>query len=1344
MDESMKKINVGFSSSGAIAAAVVRSIFVRDIGTEMTPSRTDTPVKSTTPVTRSSIASGSSTPVKSVVLSLILLIGWDLLLDKLQRLVMDGISRLLMIQSEMERLSSNLEKLRVLLNGSPGCTAVMIRDIRFLIYEVEDLVDEILLEGLRFQLIQQRGSKGTNGWFTTVEKCLTGVQLLGFNLLLRTEIWGLIPRIQVVNRGLLVYRDPLKAGSLLPPGQRGQLGAPGDSDDDTPLSERRNGVEMERFWKYEEDSIVGIEDAKDQVTRLLIEEKEGGKGFKMVAICGMAGIGKTTLARSVFNDPPVRRHFDCFALASVGSCFQTRLVFQDILLSLCSCPPQDLIPYSDSELAEKIFNVLRTRRYLIVLDDVWDNSAWDCLSLAFPSSENTGSRVLVTTRYLGVAHMTASGNGFIYPMSSLNQEQSLHLLLSTAFRAHSPDAWDIQNVTKYAEVIAKKCSGLPLAIVVVGGILASKKPTPNEWMMISHKIGSFQENSDFLGPVLNLSYDSLPHHLKLCFLYLGIFPKGAEIKTETLTHLWLAEGLIIPDKDTNAKVSMMDIAEWYLYELCIRSLVSVHKHEVPTGRWFKSCYVHDLIHDECLLKQVEGDFLVAHFRRATDINLRSSSLPFPKSKVRRLALSFQVGFRDFYKKDVSRHHLQSVSNGSALKDHQQSSQKLADQCDLSRLRVLYLRNSKMLELPEALCQLSNLRSLRTLHFVGFNFNLTSPLNGIGKLRYLKCLSLRNCFIKSLPSSICSLPNLETLDLQECTRTKIVIPVELQKLISIRYLYLPRQFEVQGDDKLQFNGLTNLEILVNFDSKLCEVKDLQRLTKLQKLVATISGDLEELAEINNTLRISLNSLIFSSLQVRLPVHCSMKNHLVLQDGLEFPNVKVLRLEGHIGKITINIAHSLSKISLAGSELNEDPMEKLEKLPNLLVLTFRNNAFVGKCMTCSDSGMPQLRHLAFLNLDNLKNLVVREGGMPNLSTLALERCQSLKDPPEGLSSLTRLQELKALYMPSEFMVQVNLAREILRQNKCAFVISSIYWSAPSLQIVRSAIWIICRHRVRVEERAVEPEVWSLWKSRALSYLLDKRTIRLVSGAKLLLSAPKHQWVEVLRRMAISDETDDYYEKILLLSGSIGSKWSSLIEKVISSSYKSVTISKLYREVQDLLFRRSQNPCFEEHASTEEKGALEYLEDVLTNKVHCLLKLFPIIPAAAIPLRSPLLKSYLIELESRMRGDSSAIRCCNCVMDRKNHTECEVAERIWCLYIFHACGSWVERRVPVKCFQGSYHVAKRLVWRFKSEWKPIAQRWQRSTTSRYSYDAQSYSQNFDDDCSNEHRSPLAPSPR
>ncbi|CAI9107561.1 OLC1v1006939C1 [Oldenlandia corymbosa var. corymbosa] len=283
------------------------------------------------------------------------------------------------------------------------------------------------------------------------------------------------------------------------------------------------------------------------------------------------------------------------------------------------------------------------------------------------------------------------------------------------------------------------------------------------------------------------------------------------------------------------------------------------------------------------------------------------------------------------------------------------------------------------------------------------------------------------------------------------------------------------------------------------------------------------------------------------------------------------------------------------------------------------------------------------------------------------------------------------------------------------------------------------------VMVEERAVEPEVWSLWKSRALSYLLDNRTIRLVSGAKLLLSAPKHQWVEVLRRMAISDETDDYYEKIeLLLSGSIGSKWSSLIEKVISSSYKSVTISKLYREVQDLLFRRSQNPCFEEHASTEEKGALEYLEDVLTNKVHCLLKLLPIIPAAAISLRSPLLKSYLIELESRMRGDSSAIRCCNCVMDGKNHTECEVAERIWCLYIFHACGSWVERRVPVKCFQGSYHVAKRLVWRFKSEWKPIAQRWQRSSTSRYSYDAQSYSQNFDDGCSDEHRSPLAPSPR
>ncbi|CDP03786.1 unnamed protein product [Coffea canephora] len=196
----------------------------------------------------------------------------------------------------------------------------------------------------------------------------------------------------------------------------------------------------------------------------------------------------------------------------------------------------------------------------------------------------------------------------------------------------------------------------------------------------------------------------------------------------------------------------------------------------------------------------------------------------------------------------------------------------------------------------------------------------------------------------------------------------------------------------------------------------------------------------------------------------------------------------------------------------------------------------------------------------------------------------------------------------------------------------------------------------HGTTTEERPVEPAVWSQWKLRSLSYLLNKRTIRLVSGAALLFSAPKQQWIQEL-----------------LLLGSIAHKWSSLVEKFMSSSYECLTIFKLFQEVQNFLSGRLQNLCCEENILTEEQGALEYLEGLLGNQFHHFWKMSPVLLAMAIPSRSMLFRLYLIELEHQMRGDSSAIRCCSCMMDGKNHGECEIAERIWCLYIFQASGTW-----------------------------------------------------------------------
>ncbi|XP_035550592.1 uncharacterized protein LOC109010736 [Juglans regia] len=202
------------------------------------------------------------------------------------------------------------------------------------------------------------------------------------------------------------------------------------------------------------------------------------------------------------------------------------------------------------------------------------------------------------------------------------------------------------------------------------------------------------------------------------------------------------------------------------------------------------------------------------------------------------------------------------------------------------------------------------------------------------------------------------------------------------------------------------------------------------------------------------------------------------------------------------------------------------------------------------------------------------------------------------------------------------------------------------------------------------------WNHWKSRNLSYFIDKRTLRLVSGASLIFCGPKDQWMKVFQGLNISAERsdNDFSETIeLLLLGCIASRWNCLIEHFMSVSYFSLTISEQYHQVCRLVMGRSQTlNTREQTTNSKESGILEYLTGQLGSQQHQLWKLSPALAAAAIPTWSPLLRLYMTEMEIQFKGDFSAIRYCNCTQDMKEHKNCELAERIWCLYIFHVCGS------------------------------------------------------------------------
>ncbi|XP_042017083.1 uncharacterized protein LOC121765108 isoform X2 [Salvia splendens] len=204
---------------------------------------------------------------------------------------------------------------------------------------------------------------------------------------------------------------------------------------------------------------------------------------------------------------------------------------------------------------------------------------------------------------------------------------------------------------------------------------------------------------------------------------------------------------------------------------------------------------------------------------------------------------------------------------------------------------------------------------------------------------------------------------------------------------------------------------------------------------------------------------------------------------------------------------------------------------------------------------------------------------------------------------------------------------------------------------------------------EELPLESDYWNHWRARSLSYMLDKRTIRMISGASLIFSAPEGQWTQVFERLNLPAQNDDISEMIeLLLLGCVANKWSALLEHLMSVSYEFPAISKLYHEVISLPPGKSQNFFPNEGLmNSKEKSIVDYLEVLISSKVNQLWQLPPVLAAVAIPSWSKLFRSYLRELEGQLIGNSLAT---SCLAGTLEHRECEVGERIWCLYTFHVC--------------------------------------------------------------------------
>ncbi|RCV22735.1 hypothetical protein SETIT_4G244000v2 [Setaria italica] len=347
----------------------------------------------------------------------------------------------------------------------------------------------------------------------------------------------------------------------------------------------------ESSYLTDNSEIVGHADEIERLTQWLLEEKQERT---LIAIFGMGGLGKSTIASSAYKNQKISRTFDCHAWVTVSQTYQVEELLREIINQLIdqrASVAGGFMTMSRLRLVEVIQSYLRDKKYFIVLDDVWDRDAWLFLNYAFVRN-NSGSKVLITTRRMDVSSLAV--DKYVIELKTLPYAESWELFCKRAFYA-SKDNICPENLRSLAEKIVAKCQGLPLAIVTIGSTLSYREFEEQEWAFFYNQLSWQLANNpelSWISNVLNMSLNDLPSYLRICFLYCSLYPEDYRIRRKLISKLWIAEGLV---EDREDGTTMEEVAKYYLTELTQRCLLRVTECNA-CGRP-RTFVMHDLVRE---------------------------------------------------------------------------------------------------------------------------------------------------------------------------------------------------------------------------------------------------------------------------------------------------------------------------------------------------------------------------------------------------------------------------------------------------------------------------------------------------------------------------------------------------------------------------------------------------------------------------------------------------------------------------------------------------------------------------------------------------------------------------
>ncbi|CAI9118777.1 OLC1v1020387C1 [Oldenlandia corymbosa var. corymbosa] len=692
-----------------------------------------------------------------------------------------------------------------------------------------------------------------------------------------------------------------------------------------------------------DDVIVGFEDRAKHIEDQL---KSGSPQRQAVLIVGMGGVGKTTLARKVYNSLAIQYHFRKRAWCTVSQVYVKKKLLLEILECIVEIPqksegftadPKKIEEMDDDEIADTLRRSLKGQRYLVVMDDIWSVQAWNDLQLSLPD-DGKASRILITSR-----NFDASLKMEPYILPFLTVEESWNLFKERLFHGGSCP----EELLEVGKLIVEYGKGLPLAVVVIAGFLEKIEKRKDLWDEIALNLMSYishDHGDKQIKDILEFSYNHLPSHLKPCFLYLGTFSEDQEIPVQKLKWMWIGEGFI-PETDSK---SLEETAEEYLMELISRNLVMEAQRRSSGG--IKTCTMHDMVRYLCLEKAWEVNFMEP-IASAYFSNSSKSSSMFVSSSYR---LCFQPKM-----------------------EHDRIPLKLLS------------KNSKSLRVLDA-------EYVRT-GIVG--------LHDLGKMHCLKYLAVRGWF-SWVPSSIVQLVNLETLILRGETE-KIEVSTELWSMRKLKNIHINSisHSSLPGPDEIvNLGNIATLSLLTIRNPSLGE-NFLRRLTGIKKLKCKFQRDLNidhksYVLPAMDTLH-QLESLHLSTLpftDIYFPSKFSFPTNLkkltlkrfwlswesISAIGQHLSNLEVLKIIGYY----------------TGESMWDVREGEFRKLKYLKLYKFGLISFAScTSWNASSDSFPLLERLVLQDWHNLEEVPSSFGEIPTLQMIEMKDCSKLSSQLKG---------------------------------------------------------------------------------------------------------------------------------------------------------------------------------------------------------------------------------------------------------------------------------------------------------------------------------------------------------